>query len=160
MFIRRPTQRLATIVAVAILLQIVPSALAVADNGVTQVSGIVAPDTDGSCTTDPTALFAGGVTGTLVGCYYADTANYEHTNQGGGFVATGTETWDVCLGTVCGKFFTTYTFTAKYQGDVEQHGRCHHPIVDGDGGFAGASGVINMHDQPNGCAAYKGHIDL
>jgi hypothetical protein len=155
---------LKTVGAVAIVLL---SAVAYADTasagdrGTTQVAGLLEPDQDGSCTANPSA--AGGaydVSGSLVGCWYVDTFTVDHESHVGGFVAHGTETFDGCLGSTCGHIFTTYTFTAKFDGDTEAHGRCHHPISEGDGGFAGVSGVIEMKDLPNGCAAYKGHVTL
>ena len=119
--------------------------------------GLLVPDQSGVChtprrwapTSSPAASTAVG-TPTPSSC--------EHESHAGGFVASGTETFVGCLGTRCGRFFTTYTFTAKYVGDIEVHGRCHHPIVGGEGDFADVSGVINMHDLPNGCATYKGHL--
>ena len=46
-----------------------------------------------------------------------------------------------------GTFFTTFTFTAKFDpSGNEIHGRCNHPIVDGDGGFEGVTGVVNFTD--------------
>ena len=44
---------------------------------------------------------------------------------------------------------------------AEQHGRCHHPITGGTGGFAGATGVVHFKDDPvTGCAYYSGHVAL
>ena len=53
-----------------------------------------------------------------------------------------------------------HVFTYKIVDGVEVHGRCHHPFVGGDGGFAGVSGVLQMLDLPNGCALYKGHLSF
>ena len=41
---------------------------------------------------------------------------------------------------VAGSFWTTYTFTYKVVDGIEVHGRCHHPIVGGNGGFARREG--------------------
>jgi hypothetical protein len=46
--------------------------------------------------------------------------------------ATGTEHFEGCLGSICGSFDTTFSFTTKTDGpwptSPEIHGRCHHPI--------------------------------
>jgi hypothetical protein len=135
-----------------------------ARGGVTQVDGLLTPDGSGVCTRELPFEAAYTVTGTLDGCWFIEHTSYDHTNHAGGFVASGTEQFDGCLAGTdrCGSFFTTFTFTAKYDGAVEEHGRCHHPIVEelGTGAFEGVDGVINMHDLPNGCAVYTGHLDL
>jgi hypothetical protein len=64
----------------------------------------------------------------------------------GTFLATGTEHFTGWIGSRYGTFTTTYTFTAQFDGDVELHGRCHHPVVGGDGDFAGISGVLTFKD--------------
>jgi hypothetical protein len=158
-------RRLATIRGISALVFGIAVAIsaatpAVAGNGMTKVQGLQIPDSVASptCTGDPGAVAAYLVSGTLEGCWYIDTIENEHLTPSGGYRASGTETFIGCLGGDCGSFFTTFTFTAKFVGDVEVHGRCHHPIVGGTGDFAGATGVINMHDEPNGCVRYKGHI--
>lgn len=112
--------------------------------------------------------------GDLVGCWYTDTfvVTQEKDNPGGSFKASGTEHFIGCLDTngngTCGvgepsgRFDTTFTFTAKIAptGD-EIHGRCHHPIVSGSGGFAGARGVISFKDIPSeGRFPYHGNMQL
>ena len=149
--------------ATGILIALMSGPSALAGNGVTQLSGLLSPDSVESpaCTGagDPGAQVGYVATGSLEGCYYIDTITSERSNPGGGYVATGTETFVGCIDSACGRLFTTFTFTAKFAADgSEIHGRCHHPIVGGDGDFAGATGVINMHDLPNGCATYKGHV--
>ena len=90
------------------------------------------------------------MTGSLVGCWVIDTFETKSDPAKATLLATGTEHFTGCLGSTCGTFFTTYTFTAKFDGpwptSAEIHGRCHHPIVGGTGGFAGASGVLSSHD--------------
>jgi len=90
------------------------------------------------------------MTGSLVGCWVIDTFETKSDPAKATLLATGTEHFTGCLGSTCGTFFTTYTFTAKYDGpwptSAEIHGRCIHPIIGGTGGFAGASGVISFHD--------------
>jgi hypothetical protein len=169
--IRRTATRALTAAGVATLVTLAPVGAAhgaAGDTGTTRVSGLAVPDEAGTCTEQEGAF---RMTGSLDGCYYMDELDVQHESQGGGLVATGREHFVVCLGSPppdgvpdtrrCGTIFTTFTFTAKFASDgSEIHGRCHHPIVGGDGGFAGVTGVINMHDLPNGCAEYDGHLKL
>jgi hypothetical protein len=156
---RRSAIRL--VVAVLTLLSFVAPAApsASANPALTQVSGLLTPDENGVCPADSPIPGAMVASGSLIGCWYLDTYNPVDSDRSAGLIAYGTEHFNGCLGDRCGTFNTTFTFTAKYGSDgAEIHGRCHHPIVGGSGGFAGATGVVNMHDLPNGCVAYKGHI--
>lgn len=145
--------------AAAATVLLVPAAgMAVADTGAVQVRGLLTPATGTDCA-------GGGVmTGTLTGCWYMDTAVIDGGSlTSSGFRAHGTEHFSGCIfdDQHCGTMRTTFTFTAKFDSaGNEIHGRCHHPVVGGDGAFAGASGEIEMHDQPNGCAVYNGNIRL
>jgi hypothetical protein len=159
MNVRRLALRTAGVAGLATALATAPTGTAFAA-GASHVEGLLRPDSNGVCTGRPTAVFANTVEGTLVGCWYIDTANYDHANDNGNIVASGTETFVGCLGSRCGAFHTTYTFTARFDGDREEHGRCHHPVVSGEDGFAGVRGEINMHDLPDGCATYKGTLRL
>jgi hypothetical protein len=100
------------------------------------------------------------VTGDLTGCWYVLTGDAVQDSAGDTHVIVGTEQFHGCLGTRCGDFFTTYKFTYKVTDGVESHGRCHHPITGGTGGFEGISGSIDMKDLPNGCAEYRGTLKL
>lgn len=100
------------------------------------------------------------VTGDLAGCWYTLTADFVHDSAGDTHVITGTEQFHGCLGSRCGDFFTTFKFTYKVTDGVESHGRCHHPITGGTGGFEGVTGAIDMKDLPDGCAAYRGTLKL
>jgi hypothetical protein len=101
------------------------------------------------------------LTGDLYGCWYTYISSAKF-NRSGTYQETGTETFVGCLNGTCGTFETTYTFTGKFDDTfTEIHGRCHHPIASGTGGFAGAKGVINFKDDvvtPK--FDYKGHIEL
>ncbi len=161
----RPTHLLRTVLAVlscCLLAAFTTAAPAVAAGGVTQVSGLLVPDDPEApqCTDLPSDIApAGVISGSLVGCWYITSSSEPQFTPSGGFHASGTETFIGCYGARCGELYTTFTFTAKFAADgSEDHGRCHHPIIGGSGGFAGATGVINMHDLPNGCAVYKGHL--
>lgn len=86
------------------------------------------------------------MTGDLEGCWWIDTFNVKPMPVQGTLLARGTETFIGTLGGRHGTFRTTYTFTAKFDGATELHGRCHHPITEGTGVFAGARGVLNFTD--------------
>ena len=90
------------------------------------------------------------MTGALVGCWWIDTFETKSSPDKSHYRATGEEHFEGCLGAVCGSFTTRYQFTAKTDGpwptSAELHGRCHHPVTGGTGGFAGASGQISFHD--------------
>jgi hypothetical protein len=118
---------------------------AAAGNGTTVVRGVqLAP---GTC---PNGGYA--MTGSLDGCWWIDTFNSKSDPAKTNFRLTGDEHFEGCMGTICGSFKTTYTFTGKAAGpwttSAEIHGRCHHPIVpdSGTGGFEGATGVFSFHD--------------
>jgi hypothetical protein len=132
----------------------------VAAGSKTQVGGMLTPDTAGVCTEDAASVATYTVDGDLSGCWYIDEWTIRNETPSGSIQASGTELFIGCLGTRCGSFWTTYTFTYKVVNGIEVHGRCHHPIVGGDGGFAGVKGVLQMHDLPNGCAIYKGHLSF
>ena len=102
--------------------------------------------------------------GSLDGCWYTYVSASKF-NPSGTYIEQGSEIFVGCLnGTTCGTFETTYTFTAKYVDDTfaeEIHGRCQHPIVDGTGDFAGATGVILFKDDVvNLKYNWRGHISL
>ena len=131
----------------AVLASLVGSLFAVgsttASGGATITRGI--QEAAGSCEDGGYAM-----TGRLVGCWWIDTFETRSDESKSHFHASGTEHFTGCLGTTCGTFYTTYTFSAKTDGpwptSAEIHGRCHHPIIGGTGGFAGASGEISFHD--------------
>lgn len=133
----------------------------VAAGSLTKVAGLLTPDTAGSCLEDSASVATYTVTGNLTGCWYIDEWTIHNETPSGAIRASGTEVFSGCLdGSRCGHFWTTYTFTYKVVDGVEAHGRCHHPIVGGDDGFAGVTGVLEMHDLPNGCAIYTGHLSF
>jgi hypothetical protein len=145
---------------VATLVVAAVSAAPVAAGSGTQVDGLLTPDTEQSCTEDAASVATYTVTGDLEGCWYIDEWTVNNETPSGSIQASGTELFSGCLGTRCGHFWTEYTFTYRVVDGVETHGRCHHPVVRGDGGFAGVTGVIHMYDLPNGCAVYHGYLRL
>jgi hypothetical protein len=114
------------------------------------------------------------MSGDLIGCWYTDTADVRSSSSGGTAVFSGTEHFVGCIdanhnsacgtGDPTGTWHTTFTFSAKFDAaGHEIHGRCHHPIVSGTGGFAHASGVISFHDIVNGTVVtsrYSGPVSL
>lgn len=145
----------AVVTATALVLLVSP-----ASAGTTQVSGIGTPLGLDPCN-GQTSDFTIAMTGSLVGCWYTTIAESKF-NPSGTYQESGTETFDGCMAGTCGTFTTEYTFTAKFVDDTfaeEIHGRCHHTIVSGTGGFAGATGMINFKDDVEaGIFRYAGHI--
>ena len=110
--------------------------------------------------------------GGLVGCWYTDSGEVRNATPSGVVIVSGTEHFVGCLNTngnqTCdpgeptGTFNTTYTFSSKYAASGDEiHGRCHHPIIGGTGGFARASGELSFTDIPSeGRFPYHGPINL
>lgn len=132
-----------SLVAAMLLVSLVPGVASAAGKGATVLTGTQLAA--GSCEDGGYAM-----TGSLVGCWWIDTFESRSDPGRSTYVATGTEHFTGCLGSTCGTFYTTFSFTAKTDGpwptSAEIHGRCHHPVVGGTGGFAGASGEISFHD--------------
>ncbi|HEX8024959.1 MAG TPA: hypothetical protein VF484_02025 [Candidatus Limnocylindrales bacterium] len=87
----------------------------------------------------------------LEGCWFVETFFVDPKFDGmAHFMAVGVERFEGWLGNVQGTLHTTYIYTAKTEGDytsfLEIHGRCHHPITWGEGGFAGVSGELSFTD--------------
>jgi hypothetical protein len=138
--------------------------------GTTQISGIqsvFSPDPPVTSCPESTAnppVYE--MAGSLVGCWYTDTITQFRDHPSGTIQIAGTEHFVGCLNgdaAKCGTLHTTFTFTTKFDTTTgaEIHGRCHHPIVSGDGFFEGATGVLDFKDDvTNGTAPYRGHISL
>jgi hypothetical protein len=146
--------------AISLLSAIALAASPVAAGSKVQVAGVLTPDTAGICTEDAASVATYTVAGSLDGCWYIDEWTINNETPSGSIQASGTEMFSGCLGDRCGHFWTEYTFTYRIVDGVETHGRCHHPIVNGDFGFTGVTGVIKMYDLPNGCAIYSGHLSF
>lgn len=144
MFVRRHISRArrvaATLSAAVLLALVVTSTVGAAGGGATIVRGI--QHEYGSCGNSDGYL----MTGALDGCWWVDTFELQPHPAQAGMLARGTEHFTGCLGSVCGTFTTTYTYTARFDGATELHGRCHHPVTGGTGGFAGARGELNFTD--------------
>ena len=139
-----------------------------ASAGTTQVSGVGVFNTEcqppvGSPPVDPGDYPPIELTGSLHGCWYTYVSSSKF-NRSGTYQEKGTEIFVGCMNGTCGTFETSYTFTAKYVDDTfaeEIHGRCHHPIVGGTGGFAAAKGLLNFKDDVvNLKFDYRGHISF
>jgi hypothetical protein len=139
----RLSRRAALPLLIALAGSVLTAGAAAAGNGTTIARGVQLAA--GTCADGGYAM-----TGSLIGCWWIDTFETKSSPDKSTFVARGTEHFTGCLGSTCGTFYTTYTFTAKTDGpwptSAEIHGRCHHPIIGGTGGFAGASGVLSFHD--------------
>ena len=85
--------------------------------------------------------------GSLDGCWYTY-VTVSRSTPSGAYYEEGNELFVGCLNAAaCGSFTTDYKFTGKYdENGAEIHGRCEHAIVGGEGGFAGAKGVLLFKD--------------
>ena len=149
------------VVVATALVVVVATAMA----GTTQVSGSGVYNFEctppaGTAPADPGDYDPIDMAGSLDGCWYTYVSDSKE-NPSGTYQETGTELFVGCLGTTCGQFTTTYTFTGKFTANFEAeiHGRCHHPVTGGTGGFAGMSGVILFKDDVDtGIFYYRGNI--
>ena len=150
-----------SIVAGLALLALAGTATA-AGRGTTQVSGVQAPVASGPCF-DAGAIASYAMTGDLTGCWYADDLDCR-VHPGGTVQCTGHEHFVGSVGGKSGTLDFGIEFSGKYDGPptyAEIHGRCHHPILGGDGDFAGATGMLNFKDDVStGLATYAGHVTL
>jgi hypothetical protein len=145
---RTPRRRTAIAAAAALLLVVALAApVAAAGNGAIVVRGI--QHEYGSCTDNGDAGYL--MTGDLEGCWVVETFDVKSQFDGKAhFMATGVERFVGSIANVEGTFHTRYVYTAKTIGDwtsfLEVHGRCHHPVTWGEGGFAGISGELSFTD--------------
>lgn len=139
-----------------------------------QVAGVQSLGATPPACGDPAADFT--MTGGLVGCWYEDSGTFtkDHITASGTELIhiSGTELFVGCLdadgdgtcsGDPSGTLDFVFTFTGQFDATsgAEIRGRCHHPIVGGDGAFANATGVLNFKDDvANGTSPYMGHIKL
>ena len=135
------TRRTVAILAVGLLAAVVPASAQAAGGGATVVRGI--QHEFGSCQIEGVDGYL--MDGSLEGCWIIDTFVVKE-KAGGTMLAHGTEHFVGYLNHAFGTFQTTYTYTAQFDGDTELHGRCHHPIIKGDGVFAGARGEMSFKD--------------
>ena len=135
---RRLRRAIVVLMAAFAMAVTIPLTVSAGGTGSTIVQGI--QHAYGSCG-DGTGYL---MTGDLEGCWWVDTA-IEGPSRGTVLVR-GTEHFTGRIGSRYGTFYTTYTFTAQFDGDVELHGRCHHPVVRGEGDFAGIRGVLTFKD--------------
>jgi hypothetical protein len=136
------TRRAVAILAVGLLAAVVPGTALAASSGATVVRGI--QHEFGSCQIEGVDGYL--MDGSLTGCWIIDTFEVKPMPVQGTMLAHGTEHFVGYLGGAFGAFRTTYTYTARFDGATELHGRCHHPIVGGDGVFAGARGELSFTD--------------
>jgi hypothetical protein len=143
----RPLGRRAALpLLVALMGSLLSTGAVAADNGTTIVRGVQLAL--GTCKDG--GLDGYKMIGSLDGCWVIDSFETKSDPDKSTFRATGTEHFTGWLGSTHGTFYTTYSYTAKTDGpwptSAEIHGRCHHPIIGGTGGFEGASGVLSFHD--------------
>ena len=113
------------------------------------------------------------VWGDFIGFWWTTTFELGVTTPSGVVTGTGTERFHGCLDAnangVCdpsdpaGSLYLSFTYSGKFdpQTFALLHGRCHHPVTGGTRDFAGATGVVQMRDDPvTGCTYYRGHLKL
>lgn len=167
-------QRLKSAGSLLAALLLTAAAMPASAQGNIQISGTgvaVDPRTHDTCQGPPQGYgdydyFAVELTGDLEGCLYARLGEYKF-GPSGAYDERGDEVIVACLNDgPCGLLFTSYHFTGKYALDFSQQffGRCQHPIVWAEGGFAGATGRLDFKDNiVDGVAVdfdYRGHIKL
>jgi len=148
---------IATVLAAAVL-------ASAAQAGTIQVGGVQSP---------PQADGSSLMSGSLIGVWWTTSFFVRQLEASGGIQGSGTETFVGCLdangsgacdgGDPAGTIDFAFTYSVKYDPSfsAEKHGRCHHVVVGGTGGFAGVGGVLDFKDDPaTGCAYYRGHLDL
>lgn len=115
--------------AILILLALVGSVSSagpvVAANGTTIVRGV--QSAYGTCR-DVEGVLGYQMTGSLEGCWVIDTFVSATDPNRSTFRATGTEHFEGCLGSVCGTFQTTYSYTAKTDGPWPASARSPWPL--------------------------------
>jgi len=125
--------------------------------GVTQVSGqatAAGGDGQGECG-GKTSLFTLVLEGDLEGCWYTDSIPYIKETPAGIYMERGTESFEGTWNGESVTFSTTYKFTAKFDADFNEiHGRCQHPIAEGD-----VDGRVDFKDDvETGIYYYRGHL--
>ena len=166
-------RRTRTILAVSTALVVVAAAtLASAGTaGTRQTSGVMAVVDGGDpfdVTDDVTQVW-----GDLIGYWWTTRFDLGVVTSSGVVTASGAERFDGCLDAngneACdgddpsGSLYLTFTYAGKFDPVTFAllHGRCHHPIVRGTGGFEDTTGVVQMRDDPvTGCTYYRGHLRL
>jgi hypothetical protein len=163
--------RTALAVGAALLVVAAATLVSAAAAGVTQTSGVMAVVDAGDpldVTDDVTA-----VRGDLIGLWWTTTFELGVATPSGVVTGSGTERFDGCLDAngngrcdaadPTGSLHLAFTYSGKFDPGTFAllHGRCHHPVTGGTGGFEGATGVIQMRDDPEtGCTYYRGHLTL
>jgi hypothetical protein len=135
-----------------------------ASQGAVVVRGTQTPVGDGHSYT---------MSGDLIGDWYTTSFDELGFTPSGALRGAGTELFVGCFDAngngACdsqdptGTMTFNFTYTGRFDTTTEAllHGRCHHPVTGGTDGFAGASGVLNFHDDPvTGCSSYQGNLRL
>lgn len=164
-------QRLISVLSTLVVLLGATTAIPAGAEGNMQVSGRGAFDSTGFCGDPPDdfgayTYFTVVLEGDLLGCLYTKLPPDSFAERPSGvYEEHGEEVIVACLqGGPCGRLFTSYHFTAKYDAEGQVFGRCQHPIVGADGGFEGATGRLDFKDNiVDGVAVdfeYRGHIQF
>ena len=163
--------RMRTVLAVSAVVATAALAGVAVAAGTTQIDGVMRVVDVGNpddVTDDVTQVH-----GDLIGFWWTTTFELGVATRSGVVTGRGTERFDGCLDSngndVCdgsdpsGSLYLTFTYAGKFDPVTFAllHGRCHHPIVRGTGGFEDTTGVVQMRDDPEtGCTYYRGHLTL
>ena len=108
------------------------------------------------------------MTGDLVGTWTLTDFRDLVVHPAGNLKASGAELFEGCLDVggdgSCGPGDPAgwITFTFEFSTAVSGNGRCHHPVTDAGGDFAGATGQLTMKDRVGSCGelrtTYSGHL--
>ena len=159
------TWRRAAISVVTMLAAVAVAPAAASAGGATQITGLGLPgpgDCDAGSDGVPAPDYILVMTGDLDGCLYGyvDPDSVQE-RPSGTYLDRGTEVF-VSGDNKADRFSTTYVFTAQFTDEGQQFGRCQHPIVSGEGAYAGATGRLDFKDNiVDGVAvdfSYRGHI--
>ena len=166
----RAVLMIGVVTVVTVVAAATPAAGATA-GGSTQVDGVMRVVDVGDpfdVTDDVTQVW-----GDLIGYWWTTRFDLGVVTSSGVVTASGAERFDGCLDAngneACdgddpsGSLYLTFTYSGKFDPVTFAllHGRCHHPIVRGTGGFEDTTGVVQMRDDPvTGCTYYRGHLRL
>jgi len=170
-------KRLVVLAAAALVATAALVSAATAAKGTTQVDGIQTLVSLGNPFDPADDVFwmdgNGGGAPALIGFWYTTSWVPGVFTPSGVVTGSGTEEFVGCLDAdgdrACeaaepaGTLQFAYRFSGKYDPVTfaQDHGRCHHAITGGSGGFAGATGVVRFKDDPAaGCSYYSGHVAL
>ena len=158
---KRPIHRMGLSVALAALF-VAAIVAPVAAGSQTKVTGLLTPDTGQVCTEDAASVATYTVTGTLTGCWYIDEWTIRNETPSGAIQASGTELsragWAPVRALLDDLHVSpTRSSTARWS---TADATTRSPPGRALAGSPACSGVLQMHDLPNGCSTYTGQLSF